>query len=141
MPVHLDTRSGAINTSGRFLTESLCLSYGEAGYTYIVGGQMDTVTVFHASAVPREELIGILAEHLALERLRVFRRLLVVRFAGAIAVIFLAGAGLGWLPRPAWLASVVVFSGTGASVWLAERRRERHLNRRLQGVPGGHDCA
>jgi hypothetical protein len=97
---------------------------------------MDTVTVFHASAVPREELGGILADHLALERLRVFRRLLVVRFARAIAVIFLAGAGLGWLPRPAWLASVVVFSGTGASVWLAERRRERHLNRRLQGVPG-----
>jgi hypothetical protein len=98
---------------------------------------MDTVTVFHASAVPREELGGILAEHLALERLRVFRRLLVVRFARAIAVIFLAGAGLGWLPRPAWLASVVVFSGTGAWVWLTERRRERHLHRRLLGVPPG----
>jgi hypothetical protein len=99
---------------------------------------MDTVTVFHASAVPREELSGILAEHLALERLRVFRRLLVVRFAGAIVLIVLAGAGLGWLPTPAWLASVVVFSGTGAWVWLAERRREWHLNRRLQAVPGAN---
>jgi hypothetical protein len=137
-----DTRRGsddcqwAISSSERFLIEYLRLFYGKARYTFIVGEQMHTVTVFHGSVVAQEQLNGIFAEHQALEHLRVFRRLLAVRCAGAILVIVLAGAGFGWLPTPAWIACVVIFSVTPACVWLAERRRERHLTRRLQGVPG-----
>jgi hypothetical protein len=51
-------------------------------------------------------------------------------------MIVLAGAGFGWLPTPAWLACVGIFSVTPAGVWLAERRRERRLTRRLQSIPG-----
>ena len=37
---------------------------------------MPTITSFHSSAVEPEELSGIMADYLALERARIFRRLL-----------------------------------------------------------------
>ena len=54
---------------------------------------MHTVVSFHGSAVKPDQLSGIMADYLALERARTFRRLLVKRF-GVLAAIF---AGVSFL--------------------------------------------
>ncbi len=45
------------------------------------GAAMHAVTSFHASAVEPGQVSAIMAEYLALERARVYRRLFVTRFA------------------------------------------------------------
>ena len=56
---------------------------------------MHTVTSFHASAVRPDQLSGIVNDYLALERARILRRLLAIRF-GVLTVI-VGGVGFLWL--------------------------------------------
>jgi hypothetical protein len=98
---------------------------------------MPTITSFHSSAVEPEELGGIMADYLALERARIFRRLLVTRFGLLAAGVLLLGTvGRVVPPTPMWF-------GVGACVtpplwaWIVELRRHWRLARRLEQVPGG----
>jgi hypothetical protein len=107
---------------------------------------------FSASAIPRDQLSCILAQYLALDRARIFRRLLVTRF-GMLALV---AAVLGTVfhrfsPFARWFTiGLFLFPPTGA--WIAELKLERGLSRRLDGVdgpsrtnvclgPGPHDAA
>lgn len=95
---------------------------------------MQTVTSFSASAIPRDQLSRILADYLALDRARIFRRLLVTRF-GMLALV---AAVLGTVfhlssPFARWFAiGLPLLPPTWA--WVAELRLERRLSRRLDGV-------
>jgi len=95
-----------------------------------------TVTSFHTSAVPREQLSAIMADYLALEQARVFRRLLVVRCGLMALAISAAGFGLGWLPRFAWMFGGSLFLAVPGAAWLAELRRARRLAHRIGNTPG-----
>ena len=85
---------------------------------------MHTVTSFHASAIPRDQLNAIMADYLALERARVFRRLLVVRCGLMALAIAAGGLGFGWLPRFAWMLSVSLFLAVPGAAWLVEQKAE-----------------
>jgi len=95
---------------------------------------MHTVTSFHASGVQPDQLNGIMADYLALERARIFRRLLVKRF-GMLAAIF---AGVGFLSRSAFASwfSVALCVAAPVWAWMAELGCERRLARRLGHVSG-----
>jgi hypothetical protein len=94
---------------------------------------MHTVTSFHASAVQPDQLNGIMADYLALERARIFRRLLVKRF-GLLALI-LAGVSLVWLSAFAFWFSVGLSIAVPVWAWTVELGCERRLARRLDEVP------
>jgi hypothetical protein len=95
---------------------------------------MRTVTSFHADSLKPEELSAILADHLALERLRIFRRLFVTRFGILTAIVTTAG----WL----WLSTAATYIAAGLClappmcVLLLEMTRERRLAQRLERIPG-----
>ena len=76
-----------------------------------------------------------MADYLALEHARVFRRLLVVRCGLMAVVIAIAGAGFGWLPPVACWVSVAIFLLAPASAWVVECRRWRDLERRFAQIP------
>jgi len=94
-----------------------------------------TVTSFHASALPADQLSAIMADYLALEQVRVFRRLLMVR-CGLMALLIGAGLGSGWLPLSASVFGVSLFLGVPVVVWVLECQRARRLAHRLEHVPG-----
>ena len=97
---------------------------------------MHTVTSFHGSDVPAEQLKALITDYLALEHAKEFRRLLVTRCGLAVVAIVAVGPGLGWLP-PA--ASVLIGAGFLAAIgfaWLVELRLARHLASRLKEAPG-----
>ena len=95
---------------------------------------MHTVTSFHASDVQPDQLSGIMADYLALERARIFRRLLVKRF-GMLAAI-LAGVSFHWLSAFASWFSVGLCVAAPVWAWIVELGCERRLARRLDKVPG-----
>ena len=103
---------------------------------------MHTVTSFHASAVEPEQLSAIMADYLALERARIFRRLFVDAVRSAGAVVAIVGVGLHWLPAVAtWFSvglCVAARPGRGSSScrcdWRLARRLDRFLAARI-GVP------
>ena len=96
---------------------------------------MNLVTSLPASAVSSEELDEILADYLALERVRIFRRLLVTRFGFLALATAVAGLGLHWLPVFASWFSVGVFLVPPVWAWVVECQRSRRLARRLEEVP------
>jgi len=98
---------------------------------------MQTITSIHASAIPPEELSGIMADYLALERARIFRRLLVTRFGLLAVTAAVIGGLLHWLPPFASWFSIGLFLTPPLWAWIVELRRERRLSRRLEDVPGG----
>jgi hypothetical protein len=95
---------------------------------------MTTVVSFEADAVQPEELSGVLVDYLALERLRIFRRLLVERFAILAAIVALSGF--------LWLSTIAACTAVGMCltppiwVWALEIRCERRLARTLDAIPG-----
>lgn len=95
---------------------------------------MHTVTSFHASDVQPDQLSGIMADYLALERARIFRRLLVKRF-GVLAAVF-AGVSVHWLSAFASWFSVGLCVAAPVWAWMVELGCERRLARRLDEVPG-----
>jgi Flp pilus assembly protein TadB len=90
---------------------------------------------FHASAVQPEQVSAIMADYLALEHVRVFRRLLVIRCGLIALAIAIAGAGFGWLTPLACWVSVGIVLLAPVSAWVFEQRRSRQLARRLEQVP------
>ena len=95
---------------------------------------MHTVTSFHASDVQPDRLSGILADYLALERARIFRRLLVKRLS-VLAAVF---AGVSFLSKSAFAPWFSVGLCVAAPVWawIVELGCERRLAHRLNGMPG-----
>jgi hypothetical protein len=97
---------------------------------------MHTWTTFDASAVGRDDLRNLLAEHMALERLRVVRRLLAVRF-GLGALVTLLGSGVfGWLSLLECFVCTAVLSAVPLWVWLTELWRQRRMTLRLTSIAG-----
>ena len=95
---------------------------------------MHTVASFPAAAVSREQLNGIVANHLALEQMRIFRRLLVVRFGGLTLIALLVDALVhGLSPYARWVP-IALFVLPPLWAWFSELRLERRLARRLDGV-------
>ena len=98
---------------------------------------MHTVTSFHASAVAPHQASAIVAEYLALERARIYRRLFVARFGLLAFVLGVAGIGLHWLPPAASWSGLGMCVMAPAATWLAELRCNWRLARRLEGIPNG----
>jgi Flp pilus assembly protein TadB len=95
---------------------------------------MKAVTSFHASMVPSNQFNLVMADYLAAEQARTFRRLFVWRF-GVLAIV---ASIIGFL----WLSPFAAWSTVGlclvppVSAWIVECRRERRLTRRLEAIPG-----
>ena len=94
---------------------------------------MHTVTSFHASAVQPDQLSGIMADYLALEHAKTFRRLLVKRFVVLAAIV--GGVGFFRLSAFASWLSVALCAVAPAWAWTQEFCCERRLVRRLDEVP------
>ena len=95
---------------------------------------MHSFTSFPASAVGPDELNAITADYLALERIRIFRRLLVRRF-GALTLIA-AAVSFTWLSRVAFWFSVGLCLAPPVWAWALEIYREWRLAARLSEVLG-----
>jgi hypothetical protein len=97
---------------------------------------METVISFRASAIPPDQLSGIVADYLALDRARIFRRLLVIRCGLMALGAALAGLLLHNLsPLAPWVTSGL-FLMPPIWAWVAELRLARSLSLRLDGVGG-----
>jgi hypothetical protein len=93
------------------------------------------VTSFRASDVPAGHLGPILADYLALEQLKIFRRLLVKRI-GLITVFSWTGARLSGMFSPLALSAIVAaLMAIPTAAWVSELRAEGRLARRLSTVP------
>jgi len=94
---------------------------------------MQTVTCFNADALPPEEVSAIVADYLALERLRVFRRLLVTRFGILTAIV----VAVSWV----WLSTVDTYIAAAMClvsplfVLMMEVAREQQLTQRIERLP------
>ena len=112
--------------------DSLRLSYALPAYG---GESMPVVTAVDAASVGRATLNALMADYLALERARVYRRLVVRRFSLLAFVFAVIGFGFRWLPQFASWFSVGLC--TAVSVWagIVELRCDRRLTRRLDGLP------
>ena len=85
----------------------------------------------NAAAIDGAELNGILTQYLAVERLRVFRHLLVRRFGLFIIAVLVAGVAFRWLSLVATLGSVAALLVPPTGAWIVERRHARALAWRL----------
>ena len=95
---------------------------------------METLTWLRSTDVPREKLGPLLAEYLALDRLRTIRRLLLVR-CGALALIAaVAGPLVGWLSALGRSLVVGLFLVPPAWAWVLERRADLRLSDRLRSI-------
>ena len=102
--------------------------------TVVLG--MPMLSSFHSSGADRQQISAIVREYFALERVRIYRRLFVVRF-GLLAVAFgVAGIGFHWLSPVATWASVAICLAAPLSAWIAELRYDRRLARLLEEVTG-----
>jgi hypothetical protein len=95
---------------------------------------MPHITSFRASEVPPDTLRNILTDYVALDRARMFRRLLVTRFGilvlVAIGVAF-AAPGLSMVART---IPIGLFLAPPAWAWIVELRLEHRLSDALEGV-------
>ena len=97
---------------------------------------MQTVTSFPTSAVSRKELGAILEDYLALDRARVFRRLLVRRFGLLVIVAAIIAAVTHELSLFARWVPIGLFLAPPVWAWITELRLMRRLARRLDGIDG-----
>ena len=118
-----------------FLMDSLCLCHACVGYGESTC-TMDVVTQFHSYALDPEELDQVLADYVALDRLRVFRRLLVRRFGALSLAVLIIGVALHWISALATAASIVLFLIPPVWACVAELRFDTALDRRLDRIPG-----
>jgi hypothetical protein len=94
---------------------------------------MQIVTSFHASAIQPDQLNGIMADYLALERAGLRRQLLAKRFAVLAAVV--AVTGFSWLSVFGFCFSLAFCAAVPVWAWAVELGHERRLRRRLEDVP------
>jgi hypothetical protein len=95
---------------------------------------MPELTSFNTLSVPRDEVSGILADYLALERTRVFRQLLVVRFGALTLIAVVVGFLIHGLSIFARWVPVGLFATPPVWACIAELRLALRLSRRLTGV-------
>ncbi len=98
---------------------------------------MHTVTSFRASDVESHQVRAIMAEYLALERVRTYQRLFVARFGLLALGVAVVGFGFHWLSAFASWISVGLCGVAPTWAWLAEFRGNRRLARSLDEVPSG----
>ena len=98
---------------------------------------MHSVTSFDGSALQPDELSSLVREYLAVERARIWRRLLTTRFALLAALIVGSGVTLHWLPPLACWISGGLCGAAPMGAWIVELRRDWRLGRHLQAIPGG----
>jgi hypothetical protein len=97
---------------------------------------MHAITSLRTAGLPPEHVKAVLADYLALERARTYRRACVTRFGALAAVFGVAGFGVHWLsPVVSW-SSVAMCGVAPAWAWIAEMRREWTLGSRLSRLPG-----
>src|SRR5262245_27428628 len=95
---------------------------------------MHSVASFHGSTVSAEQLSAIVADHMALERVRLFRRALVPR-CGALALLAIAFDLLVHnLSGAARWAPLAVFATPPVWAWIVELRLKYRLTSRLTAV-------
>jgi len=97
---------------------------------------MHTVTSFDGDSIEPDQLSGVMADYLALERARIYRRLFVSRFAILALILGVIGFGLRWLPPFASWLSVSLCTIAPAWAWMTELRCDWRLSKRLNDVPG-----
>ena len=97
---------------------------------------MHTVTSFHGSDAPPEQLNALITDYLALEQAKELRRLLVTRCGLAVVAIVAVGPVLGWLPPAASLLFGAGFLSAIGFAWLVELRLDRLLASRRKDVHG-----
>ena len=97
---------------------------------------MDVVTQFQSGALEADQLNRVLAIYVALEQLRVFRRLLVRRFGALAAAVLVIGVPLHWIPPVATACSVALFLVPPIWAWIAELRLDNALDCQLERIPG-----
>jgi hypothetical protein len=95
---------------------------------------MQTVTSIRAASVPEQELDGILADYVTLDRTRIFRRLLVLRCAALAALTAIVGLVVPGVSRTARVGAVGVFLVGPVWAWVTELRLSYRLSRRLVDV-------
>ena len=98
---------------------------------------MHTVTSFDGSALSLEEMSTLMADYLAVERARIWRRLLTTRFASLGALVVSTGMFFRWLPPAAYWITGGLCAMAPMWAWIVELRRDWRLTRRLEGIPGG----
>ena len=97
---------------------------------------MYAITSLRTAGLPPEHVKAVLADYLALERARTYRRVCVTRFGALAAVFGVAGFGVHWLsPIVSW-SSVVMCGIAPVWAWVAEMRRAWTLSSRLRRLPG-----
>jgi hypothetical protein len=115
--------------------DSLRLFHGCGGYGESTR-RMDVITQFHSCALKPEELNQVLADYVALERVRVFRRLLVRRFGALSLAALVIGVALHRISPVATGASVALFLIPPIWACVIELRFNWALDRRLERIPG-----
>jgi len=95
---------------------------------------MHTVSSFRGSAVSGEELSAIVADHIALERVRLFRRALVPRCGGLVLLAIVFDLMVHNLSAAARWAPPAVFAIPPAWAWIVELRLRYRLTSRLNAV-------
>jgi hypothetical protein len=103
-----------------------------------VGGKqpVHTVTSFHASRVGPDQITAIVADYLALERARQYRRRVVMCFGALALLMGIVGLGFHWLSAYASWSTVGACTVGAAVAWFVELRCDGRLARRLTQVPG-----
>lgn len=95
---------------------------------------MQSVRPLPAAAVPHDELRAVLSDHLALDRARSFRRLIVARFGILTLVALVVGTiAHGLSPFARWVP-IGLYLVAPAWAWAVELRLERQLSRRLDAL-------
>jgi hypothetical protein len=94
---------------------------------------MPTLVSFHASAVRRDQLGAIIADYLALERARHYRRVLVAGF-GLLAALILGLGAAAHHSSASWFAAGLCLAAP-AWAWTIELRCDWRLAKRLDEVP------
>lgn len=87
---------------------------------------------FSTSEIPPEQLSAVIAQHLTLEHVRVFRQLLVFRCGVIAAGIAVTGLVLGLLHSFGYWFSMIIFLAAPAGTWVVEQQRGRRLARTLE---------
>lgn len=98
---------------------------------------MHSVTSFHGSSLPAGQLTALMADYVALDQARIYRRLFLTRFGALGFVLGLLGFGFHWLPPFATWFGVAFCAIAPASAWVAELRCDWKLAKRLSELPGG----
>jgi len=95
---------------------------------------MEMVTWVRSTDVPNDALGPLLSDYLALDRLRSFRRLLLVRCGSLALATAVLGPLVGWLSAVARSVMVAVFLVPPAWAWILERRADMRLSERLRSI-------